>query len=276
MNAVANIANRVPALIHSAGSRASTRFLEFFILNVRNPNTRRAYGRAISEFLDWCIGHGVASIVDVQPIHVGAYVEMLTRSLSAPTAKQRLAALRHLFDWMVIGQIIPTNPAASVRGPKHVVKVGKTPVLDPAEARALLDAIDVSTPAGLRDRALIGLMVYSFARIGAAIGMKVEDAFIQNRRLWVRLHEKGGKLHAMPCHHNLETYLHAYIDGCGLADDPKGPLFRTIGRGTGEVVTRIPAAGERLFDDSAARALAPKSPRKLATTRFAQPASPPI
>ena len=119
----------------------------------------------------------------------------------------------------------------------HSVKRGKTPVLDPAEARALLDAIDVSTPAGLRDRALIGLMVYSFARIGAALAMKVEDVYVQNRRLWVRLHEKGGKRHEMPCHHNLEAYLHAYIDGCGLARDPKGPLFRTIGRGTGELTT---------------------------------------
>lgn len=101
----------------------------------------------------------------------------------------------------------------------------------------MLDAIDVATPAGLRDRALIGLMVYSFARIGAALTMKVEDAYTQNRRLWVRLHEKGGKRHEMPCHHNLESYLHAYIDAEGLAADPKGPLFRTIGRGTGKLST---------------------------------------
>ena len=93
-------------------------------------------------------------------------------------------------------------------------------------------AIDVTTPAGLRDRALIGLMVYSFARIGAALGMRVEDVFVQNRRLWVRLHEKGGKRHEMPCHHNLEEYLTAYLDGCALRDDRKGPLFRTIARGT--------------------------------------------
>ena len=92
---------------------------------------------------------------------------------------------------------------------------------------------------GLRDRALIALMVYSFARVGAALGMRVEDAFTQNRRLWVRLREKGGKAHAMPCHHNLEAYLHAYLDGAGLVDDPKGPLFRTIGRGTGKL-TRTP------------------------------------
>jgi site-specific recombinase XerC len=95
----------------------------------------------------------------------------------------------------VTGQIVPTNPAASVRGPKHIVKVGKTAVLDVTEARVLLDSIDVTTQAGLRDRALISLMVYSFARVGAALAMKVEDAYVQNRRLWVRLHEKGGKRH---------------------------------------------------------------------------------
>ena len=112
---------------------------------------------------------------------------------------------------------MPVNPASSVRGPSYSVKRGKTPVLDPSEARALLDAIDVTTPVGLRDRALIGLMVYSFARIGAALAMKVEDVYAQNRRLWVRLHEKGGKRHEMPCCHKLETYLHAYIDAYGLA-----------------------------------------------------------
>jgi site-specific recombinase XerD len=168
-------------------------------------------------------------------VHVATYIEQLSRARSAPTAKLRLAALRHLFDWMVIGQIMPINPAAAVRGPRHVVRRGKTPVLDPIEARQLIDAIDTSTVIGLRDRALIGLMVYSFARIGAAIGMRVEDVYTQNRRLWVRLQEKGGKQHAMPCHHNLETYLHEYIDGAGLASDPKALLFQSYSRGTGQL-----------------------------------------
>lgn len=220
-----------PALVVAAGPQAETRFLEFFAASIRNAHTRRAYARAVGEFLAWCEGKGVASIVAIRPLHVAAYIEALTRSRAAPTAKLRLAAVRRLFDWLVIGQVIPTNPAASVRGPAHSVKRGKTPVLAPEEARGLLDSIDVSTPAGLRDRALIGLMVFSFARIGAALGMKVEDVYVQQRRLWVRLHEKGGKVHEMPCHHFLEDYLHAYIDGCGLADDPKGALFRTIGRG---------------------------------------------
>jgi len=157
--------------------------------------------------------------------------------------KQQLAAIRHLFDWLVMGQVMPLNPAASVRGPAHSVRKGKTPVLDPAEARLLLDSIDVSTPIGMRDRALIALMIYSFARIGAALAMKVEDVFVQNRRLWVRLREKGGKAHAMPCHHSLEEYLTAYLEQTGIMGDGKGPLFRTIGRGTSQLTrTALPQA----------------------------------
>jgi site-specific recombinase XerD len=177
----------------------------------------------------------------VQPLHVAAWIELAGRESSAPTVKQKLAAIRHLFDWLVTGQVVPLNPAASVRGPRHVVRTGKTPVLEPAEARRLLDSIDASTPAGLRDKALIGLMVYSFARVGAALAMRVEDVYTQNRRLWVRLHEKGGKHHALPCHHSLEEIMEAYIAGAGLTGNPKGPLFRTIGRGTGQLTgTSLP------------------------------------
>ena len=229
----------LPALVAAAGERASMCFLEFFAANIRNPHTRRAYYRAAEEFLGWCASAGVPSIGAVQPVHVATWIGAGTRKLAAPSVKQRLAAIRHLFDWLVTGQVVPVNPAASVRGPRHVVTSGQTPMLDPSEARALLDSIDTSTVVGLRDRALIGLMVYSFARIGAALGMTVEDVFTQNRRLWVRLREKGGKRHAMPCHHNLEEYLTAYLDGAELRGDPKGPLFRTIGRGTGTLTRTV-------------------------------------
>jgi integrase/recombinase XerC len=227
----------VPALVASAGDKARTRFFEFFAANIRNKHTRRAYVQATQEFLAWCESARVMSIEGVKPLNVATRIEQLGREHAAPTVKQRLAAIRHLFDWLVTGQVMPVNPASSVRGPSHSVKRGKTRALDPSEARALLDAIDVTTPVGLRDRALIGLMVYSFARIGAALAMKVEDVYVQNRRLWVRLHEKGGKRHEMPCHHNLEAYLHGYIDGCGLGQDAKGQLFRTIGRGTDALTT---------------------------------------
>ena len=171
---------------------------------------------------------------------------------------------------------MPTNPAASVRGPQHIVKGGKTPVLDPAEARALLDSIDISTPVGLRDRALIALMVYSFARVGAALGMKVEDVYTQSRRLWLRLHEKGGKAHKMPCHHNLEEYLTAYIDGCGLRDDPKGPLFRTIPNRGGQLTRTAMTQPDAYRDDRPARRGGRHRARRSAITRFARPGSRPI
>jgi site-specific recombinase XerD len=224
-----------PALVAAVGERASCRFFEFYTAQIRNPNTRRAYARAAVKFFDWLEARGVAHITAVESVHVAAYIEQLQKARSAPTAKLRLAALRHLFDWLVIGQIMPVNPAAAVRGPRHIVRRGKTPVLDPAEARQLIDAIDATTVIGLRDRALIGLMVYSFARIGAAIGMQVDDVYSQNRRLWVRLHEKGGKQHVMPCHHNLEAYLHEYIDGAGLASEPKALLFQTYSRASGQL-----------------------------------------
>jgi len=161
--------SRVSALVVAAGSSAQTRFWEFFVANIRNKHTRRAYALAVREFLAWCERAGVESITDVQPLHVAAHVEQLGRERSVPTVKQHLAAIKHLFDWLVTGQVIPVNPASSVRGPSHSVKRGMTPVLDPSEARTLLGSIDVTKPIGLRDRALIGLMVYSFARIGAAI-----------------------------------------------------------------------------------------------------------
>ncbi len=233
----------LPAIVATADDRAQRRFLEFFAVTIRNPHTRRAYARAAGEFLGWCEERGVSALAQVQPMHVAAWIEELGREVSAPTVKQQLAGVRHLFDWLVTGQVVPVNPAASVRGPSHSVRRGKTSVLAPEEARSLLDCIDTTKPAGLRDRALIGLMVYSFARVGAALAMRVEDVFIQNRRLWVRLHEKGGKRHEMPCHHNLEEYLTAYLDGCDLRGNRKAPLFRTIGRGTKELSeTPLPQA----------------------------------
>jgi site-specific recombinase XerC len=109
----------------------------------------------------------------------------------AQCGPQHLAALRRLFDWLIVGQVVDQNPAAPVRGPSHIVKKGKTPVLDGDEARKLIDSIDVSTIVGLRDRALIGLLIYSFARISAALQMNVDDYYPQGKCWWVRLHEKA-------------------------------------------------------------------------------------
>lgn len=239
----ANLA--VPAL-YAPNPEAAKRFIEYFAANIRNLNTRRAYLHAVREFANWCAIQGFHEIVDIEPLHVAAYIEQLTARLAKPSVKQHLAAVRMLFDWLVVGQVMATNPAAPVRGPKYTVKKGKTPVLAQDEARELLESIDVSTVVGLRDRALIATMIYTFGRVGAVIKMRIEDYYTQGRRGWVRLHEKGGKRHEMPCNHNLEAYLDAYINAAGIADDFKGYLFRSI-RGKTNVLTRNPLAQSNVY-----------------------------
>lgn len=212
---------------------AAKRYLEFFTANIRNPNTRRAYARAAAQFSAWCTAKDLNDLRDIEPFHVATFIETLQKRLAAPSVKLHLAAIRMLFDWLVVGQRLAVNPASPVRGPRYSVKKGKTAVLSAEETRKLLDSIDASSHVGLRDRALIALMVYTFARISAALKMRVEDVYVQKRRSWVRLDEKGGKAHEMPCHHNLETYLHAYIEGVGMGEKPKNILFPTADWRTG-------------------------------------------
>jgi site-specific recombinase XerD len=218
----------LPALITAAGERTAWRFVEFFTATVRNPNTREAYARAIGRFLAWCEGRGLKDLRGLTPVVIAAYIEQLPGS--KPTVKQHLAAIRQCLDWLVTGGALETNPASSVRGPIYVIKKGKTPVLDTDQTRTLLEAIDTDTIVGLRDRALIGAMVYSFARVSAVIGMRVADYYPNGKRWWFRLHEKGGKFHEVPVHHKAEEFMDAYLKAAGLAADPKGPLFRTVNR----------------------------------------------
>ena len=198
----------LPEVIVDAGPAAVERFLEFFAAAIANDRTRAAYGQAVGQFLGWCGARGLG-LRAIAPLHVAAYIR--THPGSVPTVKQHLAAIRALLDWLVVHQMLPVNPAASVRGPKHVVTKGATPVLTPAETRSLLDRIDTGTLVGLRDRALLSVLVYSFARVSAAVGMRRQDYFRQGTRGWLRLHEKGGKRHDVPAHHRAEEALEAYL-----------------------------------------------------------------
>src|SRR5437764_6644293 len=171
----------VPAFIADGGERAGYAFVDFFTAQIRNANTRAAYATAVCAFCGWCDVQRL-TLRTLRTHHVAAYVELLGRSYSPPSVKQHLAAIRMLFDWLVVRQVVEVNPAAAVRGPKHVVKKGKTPVLEADEARALLVSIDVSTPVGLRDRALIALLIYTFARVSADIGKTSADYYGQGRR----------------------------------------------------------------------------------------------
>ena len=216
----------LPRLITDAGSAAMRRFVEFFTANIRNKNTRETYARAVRQFCDWSEQRGL-SLERLEPVVIAAYVEELGQRLAKPTVKQHLAAIRMIFDYLVVGQIVRMNPAASVRGPKYCLKRGRTPVLSAEDTRRLLDSIDTATVVGLRDRAIIAVMVYSFVRINAVVGMNIEDFYLNGKRSWIRLHEKGGKFHEVPAHHNAEAYVDAYIRAAGLATQKRSPLFRT-------------------------------------------------
>lgn len=215
----------IPQIFAAAGARARFRFVEFFAAHIRNMNTRAAYYRAISRFADWCTAKRL-EIGTLNSVWIAAYVEELQRLHPEPSVKQALAAIRMLFDWLVVGHVIPFNPASSVRGPRYSLRRGKTLVLDAEQARHLLDSINIEKLIGLRDRAVIAFMIFTFARVSAVAAMKVEDYFQQGKRWSVRLHEKNGKLVEMRVHHNLEYFLDAYLDAAGIRSDRRSPLFR--------------------------------------------------
>ena len=236
----------LPAVIVDAGPVAVERFLEFFAAQVANARTRAAYARAAGRFLSWCSARGLG-LRAIAPLHVAAYIR--THPGSAPTVKQHLAAIRVLCDWLVIHQVLPVNPAAAVRGPKHVVTKGATPVLTPAETRSLLDGIDPGSLVGLRDLALLSVMVYSFARVSAVVGMRRQDYFLQGTRGWLRLHEKGGKRHDVPAHHRAEAAVDAYLVAGGI-EDAKALLFQSVDRSR-RLSGRIADAARRSGHDQA-------------------------
>jgi integrase/recombinase XerD len=222
--------NSIPALITAAGEKALFSFVNFFSAGIENENTRRAYLQAWREFGKWAQGRGVR-LQEVQPFILAAYREELSKRYNVRSVKQHLSALRRLFDQMVVDQVIATNPAATVRGPRFSAKQGVTPILTDTETRKLFNSLDTSHVVGLRDRAILSVLVYAVARVGAVTAMQVRDFYPQGRRWTVRLHEKGGKLHEVWCHHNLEEYLHAYIEAAGIEKEKATPLFRsTAGR----------------------------------------------
>jgi site-specific recombinase XerD len=228
----------VPQLVLQAGPKATESYINFFTADIPNENTRAAYLWAVRRFAEWCSGRGV-SLLDVRPFMVAAYREELKGKYHPQSIKQHFAAIRGLFDRMVVDQVLPVNPAASVRGPKYSTKEGKTPILDAEETRRLFNSFDTSHIVGLRDRALTGVLVYACARVSAVIAMKGKDFFPSGRRWKVGLHEKGGKYHEVPCQHDLEEYLHAYIEVAGIEKEKEGPLFRSVA-GKTRVLTANP------------------------------------
>ncbi|MBV9948706.1 MAG: tyrosine-type recombinase/integrase [Myxococcales bacterium] len=222
-----------PELVAFTGARAAKRTIEFLTANIRNAHTRRAYHRAARRFLAWSAGRGL-TLDQVESPDVAAYVEELARSLAPLSVKQHLAALKHWMDWLVTGHVLEHNPAQAVRGPRYSQTSGKTPVLEKDEARRLLASIDASTVVGARDKALLAVMLFSFARVGAVVAMRVRDyRGAGTPRASFLLHEKNGKDHAVPAHHLAAEYLDAYLALSGLGERPDAPLWQSAPRWSG-------------------------------------------
>jgi integrase/recombinase XerD len=233
-------ATLVPTLFTGAGENASYRFIEYFTARIRNPHTRQAYFRAVNRFSQWCTLRNL-ELTTLNPVVIAGYIEELGQELGVTSVKQHLSAIRMLFDYLVTGQVVAFNPAQAVQAPRYSATEGKTPILSAGETRQLLDSIDVSQVWGLRNRALIGVLVFSCARVSAVVGMKLEDYFQEGKEWKLRLHEKRGKLHVVPAHHQVIAYLDEYIAAAGFQGAAKKPLFRSFTRGrelTDEAMTR--------------------------------------
>jgi site-specific recombinase XerD len=231
----------VPSIIADAGAKASEHFLEFFAVTIRNSNTRAAYVQAAAQFLRWCEQYQL-TLATIRPLHVSAYIE--SKPLTAPSIKQHLAALRGLFNWLVIKQVVPDNPAHFVKGPKFSRQIGITPILEAGQMRELLNSIALTRDVkiapkhgggvrtepdlkGLRDRAIIGIMAYTFSRVSAVLKLKRSDYTLQGKRARLRLLEKGNKEKLVWLHHEAEEFLDAYLEMADITDNA-APLFQTL------------------------------------------------
>lgn len=218
-------ARPVPAVLERAGRNALFAADEFFAARISNPHTRRAYARVVSRFLEWC-ERETLHLHRVSPGLAGRFIDELPGD--TPTRNQALAALRHFFDTLLIRHVVPLNPFQSVRGRKHDSSDGKTPGLSIQQARILLGSIDTSHVIGLRDRALLGVLTYTGARVGAVARLRRGDLEDQGPQRVLRFREKGGRQREVPVRHDLDGWLGAYIEEAGIEDAPKEvPLFRS-------------------------------------------------
>jgi site-specific recombinase XerD len=220
---------QLPPIIEAAGDKARRKFVEFFIAQISNENTRRAYSRAVMQFFEWCQDRDL-DLADIGPNIAALYVR--THDGADATVKQHLAGLRKLYDWLVTQQVVSENPFSSVRGPKLVRNEGETPALTSEEVRTLFSVLeDEDTIVALRDHALIATMLYTFGRVGAVVNMQVKDyapAGAGKKVLYLR--EKGGKRHRVPAHHKLREMMDEYVTVAGIADEEESPLFRAANR----------------------------------------------
>ncbi|RYG18607.1 integrase [bacterium] len=227
----------LPALVADASRRAQEEFFNFFAAEIANENTREHYMRDVARFAQWCDGRGFR-LEQVSTIHLAAYREEIKRELAPTSVKRHFSALRRLFGWWVEKGVLERNPVREVRTEKVSRTEGKTPAFELEDMQQLFQSFDTESLIGLRDRALIGVMAFTFARVTAAVSLSVKDYYPQGRRSYLRLDEKGGKQREIPCHHQLEEYLDAYLEAAGIEKERDTPLFRSALGRTGKLSDR--------------------------------------
>lgn len=235
-----------PAIVALSSKQARFAWDEFFAAQIRNPHTQAAYTLAVRRFFEWLKPLEVA-LADIEPATVGAYFAQHPGSV--PTKKLHLAALRALFDQMVVRHAMLLNPAASVRGEKYQVVEGKTPEITVSQTRELIARIRTHKKSdgtmhpdivGLRDRAIIGVLIYTAARAGAVAKLRLKD-LNHDGALWtLRFAEKGGKSREIPVRHDdLERYILDYLDAANIRQESRdSPLFLSAERRTGRLTAK--------------------------------------
>ncbi len=232
----------LPRIVVAAGNAARFAWGEFFDGELANANTRAAYLRAVGQFLGWCEAHGL-ELHRIAPGHVGQYLGRHPGSI--PTKKQHLAAIRHFFDRLAVRHAVVLNPALSVRAERYQVVEGKTPEISVLHARHLLASIDTTSVVGLRDRAVIGVLIYTAARVGAVAKLSLRDLRHDGSQWALRFTEKRGKAREIPVRHDLERFLVAYLEAAGLRPEPTAqPLFRSAVRRSRVLTANLMAAGD--------------------------------
>jgi site-specific recombinase XerD len=264
-------AGNVSPWVAAAGPAARFAFDEFFHGQIRNPFTRKVYLRAVRVLADWCQNRGL-ELNHVTPADVGRHLDEL--SVAPPTRKLHLSALRRFFDQLVIRHVVLLNPALSVRGERFCAVEGRTPEISIEQARRLLRNIDTSHVVGLRDRAIVAILIYTAARVGAVAKLRRADFYDSGDQHSLRFREKGGKLREIPVRHDLRQFLLDYLAELGsCGSDPGGPLFRTAVRRTKAITKRAMTADDmarmlkrRLRDAGLPLRLSPHSFRVMAIT----------
>jgi len=228
---VVSPAATLPALVVAAGPQASKRYFEFFTVTIRNQHTRESYFRACRVFFEWAEASGLA-LENIEPIHVAAYIEGRAKSadkawrLSKTSIKQHASALRMMFSYFVEKGVLTYNPAREVSTEKVRRAVGKTPAFEDSDIATLMKSFNKESLIGLRDRALVGVLVFGFSRIDAVLQLRVRNYIQQGRRVSLHIAGKGGVEVSIPVHHELAAYLDAYIKEAKIGEDLEGYLFR--------------------------------------------------